>query len=119
MGVLGTVIKSGVKLGAVGGLMFLSYDQKLWSNAEEGEKLYRELSSLARDNAPPEVKTLTESLPDLSLSPSSWNNGVSYVFDGIRHSPETLAYYGSQGKDLLVSGLESINASESKSEQKE
>ncbi|XP_040567973.1 uncharacterized protein [Lepeophtheirus salmonis] len=120
MGFLGSFVKTGVKLGTIGGLVFVAHDQKILSNAEDGEKVFTELKTLFNENSDlPDTQFIRENIPDLSISASKWNKGVATTFDGIRNSPSTISYYAVQGKDFVVSSLDGLNATEDKSEDKQ
>ncbi|XP_017882895.1 MICOS complex subunit MIC13-like [Ceratina calcarata] len=74
------VIKSTI----VGGVVYYTYQEGLWSKSEETAKLYRKLySTLApyvKDNIPEEITKEVSQLPSVSdvssLAKTSWNNGV-------------------------------------------
>ncbi|KAK1135145.1 hypothetical protein K0M31_007915 [Melipona bicolor] len=78
------LVRFAIKSSIVGGSIYYTYTEGLWSKSEETaklyEKLYTNLAPYVKENIPEEVIKEWAQLPSVSCATSfvktSWNNGV-------------------------------------------
>ncbi|CAL7933827.1 unnamed protein product [Xylocopa violacea] len=79
-----SLLRFAVKSTIVGGIVYYTYEEGLWSKSEETAKLYRKLyvniAPYVKENIPAEVTKEVAQLPSVtditSFMKTSWNKGV-------------------------------------------
>ncbi|CAI4221785.1 unnamed protein product [Auanema sp. JU1783] len=91
MGILWKLSKVGIRVGLVVGAVKLSYDHDIWSlNTVKGSDLYNQIKKYIV----PGTIVYADKLPSVEEVQvkvgTSWNNGVTKVFDSIETAPSSL-----------------------------
>ncbi|KAK2575694.1 hypothetical protein KPH14_012084 [Odynerus spinipes] len=112
------VVRFTVKASLVGGIIYYTVQQGLWSNHDESLKLYEKINKnvvpYVKNHVPPEVIDEVSVIPsatDLTnYIKTSWNKGVIATMGFIQHQPSKLLQ---TSKDSLVELLEKVTSEKS------
>ncbi|XP_017796233.1 PREDICTED: MICOS complex subunit MIC13-like [Habropoda laboriosa] len=90
-----SLLRFTIKSTIVGGIVYYTYEEGLWSNGEETAKLYKKIyvnvAPYVKENIPKEVTQELSELPSVihisTFMKTSWNKGVINTMEFISNLP--------------------------------
>ncbi len=125
------ILRWSVKLGAVGGALYLASTEKFFGTTKETADAYGRLKAAVTNSgyvqmlpeAPEMPKELSDGLGSIREYrrgfKQHWNDGVVFVFGKIAASPEYMAGLAASAKDLINSQAEAGGSSSAEEQKKE